>query len=189
MSIEMNDEGYLELILGPMFSGKTSKLVEIYNQCTYCNIEVLVLNHIIDNRYNENMLCTHDGKEIPCYKTSDLDSIENNHKSFDSAKVILINEGQFFKNLYNNVTKWVDINKKHVYVCGLDGDFKRNSFGDILYLIPVCNKVYKLNSLCSKCKNGKHALFSKRISSENEQVKVGSDNYQPLCRKCYLETT
>ena len=184
MSIEINDEGYLELILGPMFSGKTSKLVEIYNQCIYCNIEVLVLNHDIDNRYNKNMLCTHDGKEIPCFKISDL-----NNSDFKKAQVILINEGQFFQNLYTCVKDWVDTYKKHVYICGLDGDFKRDCFGEILYLIPLCNKVSKLNSLCAKCKNGKHALFSNRISCENEQIKVGSDNYQPLCRKCYLETT
>lgn len=189
MSIEINDEGYLELILGPMFSGKTSKLIEIYNQCMFCNIEVLVLNHEIDSRYNKNMLCTHDGKEIPCFKTTDLNHVQHNFNSFKDAKVILINEGQFFNNLYISVKNWVDIFKKHVYVCGLDGDFKRNCFGEILYLIPICNKVYKLNSLCAKCKNGKHALFSKRITSDNEQVKVGSDNYEPLCRKCYLETT
>tara|TARA_B100000886_G_scaffold71038_2_gene45199 strand:+ start:17267 stop:17833 length:567 start_codon:yes stop_codon:yes gene_type:complete len=188
MSIEMNDEGYLELILGPMFSGKTSKLIEIYNQCKYCNIEVLVLNHSIDERYNNEMLCTHDKKEIPCYKVSDLLHVQT-YSSFTSSKVILINEGQFFKNLYMCVKNWVDIFKKHVYVCGLDGDFKRCCFGEILYLIPVCNKVYKLNSLCATCKNGKHALFSHRITSDNQQVKVGSDNYQPLCRKCYLETT
>ena len=189
MSIEINDEGYLELILGPMFSGKTSKLIEIYNQCKYCNIDVIVLNHEIDNRYNNDMLCTHDNKEIPCFKVSDLNHVQHKFNSFKTAKVILINEGQFFKNLYTSVKNWVDIFKKHVYVCGLDGDFQRNCFGEILYLIPICNKVNKLNSLCANCKNGKHALFSKRISSDNEQIKVGSSNYQPLCRKCYLETT
>ena len=114
MSIEMNDEGYLELILGPMFSGKTSKLIEIYNQCKYCNIEVLVLNHSIDERYNNEMLCTHDKKEIPCYKVSDLLHVQT-YSSFTSSKVILINEGQFFKNLYMCVKNWVDIFKKHVF--------------------------------------------------------------------------
>jgi len=188
MSIEINDEGYLEVILGPMFSGKTSKLVEIYNQCTFCNINVLVLNHKIDNRYNISMLCTHDNKEIPCFKTTDLKDVEHN-QDFKECRVILINEGQFFNNLYNCVKEWVDIEKKHVYVCGLDGDFKRQNFGEIINLIPICNKVYKLNSLCSRCKNGKHALFSHRLSSEDSQIKVGSSNYQPLCRKCYLETT
>jgi thymidine kinase len=185
MARNMNDEGYLELILGPMFSGKTSKLIEIYNQCTYCDIKVLVLNHSIDDRYSDNTLCTHDKKEIPCLKIHNLNNIRDLDE-FKECKVILLNEGQFFENLYNNVLHWVDVCKKHVYVCGLDGDYKRNTFGQILHLIPLCNKVYKLNSLCSNCKNGTHALFSHRISSDEDQISIGSLNYQPLCRKCYL---
>ena len=55
-----NNCGYLELIIGPMFSGKTSRLVEIYNQCKFCNIKVSVINHSIDNRYDDNLLSTHD---------------------------------------------------------------------------------------------------------------------------------
>jgi len=185
---EFNDEGYLEIILGPMFSGKTSKIVELYNQYTFCNINVLVLNHTIDNRYDTSMLCTHDNKNIPCIKTNDLKDVENNSK-FKESKIILINEGQFFNNLSSCVKRWVDVEKKHVYICGLDGDYKRDKFGEILELIPLCNNVYKLNALCSICKTGKHALFSHRITCENEQIKVGSANYLPLCRKCYLETT
>jgi len=186
MAFNTSNEGYLELILGPMFSGKTSKLIEIYNQCKYCTINVLVINHTIDDRYSTDTLCTHDKKEIPCLFTKDLNTI-NETNEFKISKVMLINEGQFFENLYNNIHNWVDIHKKHVYVCGLDGDFKRNSFGEMLNLIPICNKVYKLNSLCAQCKNGTHALFSHRISKDTNQISVGSSNYEPLCRNCYLK--
>ena len=74
---------------------------------------------------------------------------------------------------------------KKVYVCGLDGDFERKKFGQILDIIPLCDKVTKLTSLCSICKNGNTGIFSKRISTETEQTVVGSDNYIPVCRSCY----
>ena len=67
--------GYLELIIGPMFSGKTSRLVEIYNQCNFCDIPVVAINHDIDNRYDEELLSTHDKIKIPCIKTNSLKNI------------------------------------------------------------------------------------------------------------------
>jgi thymidine kinase len=75
--------------------------------------------------------------------------------------------------------------KKKIYICGLDGDFERKKFGTILDLIPLCDKVTKLTSLCSQCKDGTPGIFSMRLTSEKEQTVVGSDNYIPVCRKCY----
>ena len=66
------ESGYLEIILGGMYAGKTSRLVEIYKQCTFCNISVAVINHSIDNRYDEELLSTHDKIKIPCIKTKRL---------------------------------------------------------------------------------------------------------------------
>jgi len=79
----------------------------------------------------------------------------------------------------------VENHSKTVYVCGLDGDFQRNKFGEILDLIPYCDNVVKLKSLCSQCRNGKRALFSHRMTEETTQVSIGSSNYVPLCRKCF----
>jgi thymidine kinase len=76
-------------------------------------------------------------------------------------------------------------NNKVVYVCGLDGDFERKKFGEILDLIPLCDKVNKLTSLCSICKDGTPALFSMRTTNEKEQTVIGSNNYLPVCRMCY----
>ena len=180
------ESGYLEIILGPMYSGKTSRLVEIYKQCKLCNIPVAVINHSIDTRYDSgDLLSTHDKIKIPCIKTTNLFDIYENEDVYFS-KVILINEGQFFPDLYHFVEDMIsNINKKKVYICGLDGDFKRQKFGEILDLIPLCDKVTKLTSLCSICKNGAPGIFSKRITLETEQTVVGSDNYIPVCRKCY----
>ena len=75
--------GSLKLFLGPMYSGKTSKLLEIYKQCTFCNIPVIVINHKSDTRYHESMLSTHDKVMIPCIQTNSLGEIWN-HKDVNS---------------------------------------------------------------------------------------------------------
>jgi thymidine kinase len=182
-------EGFLELIMGPMFSGKTSRLLDIYNQCVYCDIPVLVVNYSGDKRYSDTMLSTHDSRTIPCIfvdRLSDIENQEENRELLEKSKVILINEGQFFSDLFEWTIKNVDVDNKKVYIAGLDGDFKREVFGDILKLIPYADKVTKLTSICSKCRNGRAGLFSHRISKEQQQKMIGSSEYTPLCRKCYL---
>lgn len=193
--------GYLELIIGPMYASKTTRLVEIYKQCEFCNISVAVINHSIDNRYDDELMSTHDKIKIPCIKTERLfdvwsdsenlldDNLNASPRFKDKLKVtmsnvILINEGQFFPDLEEFV-KYVLKKGKQVYVCGLDGDFERKKFGQIIDLIPLCDKVHKLTSLCSLCKNGTKGIFSMRLTNEKEQTVVGSENYVPVCRACY----
>ena len=194
-------DGYLEIILGPMYAAKTTRLVEIYKKCQFCNIPVAVINHAIDNRYDDELLSTHDKIKIPCIKTEKIFDIWINPISLEesvdviprikdkfkvaNSKVILINEGQFFPDLLEFVIELLN-HGKEVYVCGLDGDFERKKFGQILDLIPLCDKVEKLTSLCSICKNGTKGIFSMRITNEKEQTVVGSENYIPVCRGCYL---
>jgi thymidine kinase len=183
-SLNKNNEcGYLEIFIGPMFSGKTSKLIDLYKQYSFCNIPLAVINHSSDTRYDDTMLSTHDKIMIPCIQTSTLTNITNN---MDNVDVILINEGQFFEDLYDFVVDMLKFNKK-IYVSGLDGDFKREKFGKILDLIPLCDKVTKMTSLCSLCKNGTPGLFSMRLTNEKEQMLIGSSNYIPVCRYCYEE--
>ena len=200
-SSQMNS-GYLEIILGPMYAGKSTRLVEVYNQCKFCNISIAVINHTIDNRYDEELLSTHDQIKIPCIKTErlmdlwldpkinimedDISILPRIQEKFKicRSEVILINEGQFFPDLKEFVDYLLK-NEKKVYICGLDGDFERKKFGQILDLIPLCDKVTKLTSLCSLCKDGTPGIFSMRLTKETEQTVVGSDNYIPVCRNCY----
>ena len=194
MTTSNNATGYLELFIGSMYSGKSTRLVDIYKQCKFCNIPVTVINHIIDKRYDNELLSTHDQVKIPCLQASELNDLWNNngyekkdlwaHNAVRDSSVILINEGQFFPDLYDVVVDMLNCNKK-VYICGLDGDFERKKFGQILDLIPMCDKVTKLTSLCSQCKNGTPGIFSMRLTNETAQTVVGSDNYIPVCRKCY----
>jgi len=198
MTTSGNNTGYLELIIGPMFSSKTSSLLEIYKQCKFCNIPVSIINHAIDKRYHDTMISSHDKIMAPCFQANKLDDIWTNngiaemdndynikaHNMLRNSDVILINEGQFFPDLYEVVVDMLN-NKKKVYVCGLDGDFERKKFGAMLDLIPLCDKVNKLTSLCSLCRDGTRGIFSMRLTDEKEQTVVGSDNYIPVCRNCY----
>ena len=192
--------GYLEIILGSMFSGKTSKLIDIYSKYSICDIPTLVINYSEDTRYtaDRTRMVSHDGKTINCTHCIKLDDIVQNHQSFLSPEkkgAILINEGQFFPDLYSVVNDFVHLYNKHVYVCGLDGDFKREKFGQILDLIPLCDTVYKQTALCSTCKNGTAAIFSHKHThtvqtDTSTQKEIGAkDLYMPLCRSCYVQST
>ena len=176
--------GYLEIILGPMFSGKTTQTIQIYNKYKYIGKKVLVINYIDDKRYDDTMLSSHDQIKIPCIFLKTLNEALLQMKEAD---VIIINEGQFFVDIFEVVLEMVEKWNKIVFICGLDGDYKRNKFGNLLDLIPFSDKITKLNSLCSKCRNGTNAIFTHRVSCESDQIVIGVDNYIPLCRSCYLE--
>jgi len=196
MSETMNnnfESGFLSLILGPMWSGKTSKIVDLYKQFTFCEINVLPINYNLDTRYGDQCISTHDERRIACKTAETLgDIVDICHgkttNEFQKCKVILINEGQFFKDIKNWVLCAVEKHNKHVYICGLDGDFKREKFGDLLDLIPLSDEVIKLKSICINCKVN-HAIFThRRDSEEARQVIIGLDEYIPLCRSCYKKS-
>lgn len=193
---DMSDQGYLELFIGPMYAGKTSKLQELYRQYYRCNVPVKVINYIDDNRYNDDdLLSSHDKVTIPCIKCKYINDVYPILKKcnantcrleeFMSTDVFLINEGQFFDDIVEWVISAVNppYNKK-IYVCGLDGDFERKPFGKWLDIIPLCDKITKLTSVCNMCKTNK-AIFSHRLTNEKKQVVIGSVNYIPLCRTCF----
>lgn len=179
----LDTHGYLGIISGSMFSGKTSKLIELYKKYTLCNIPVIVVNHNSDNRYSNTDLSTHDGQTIPCLWANHLSELDKNKMVCDS-RVILINEAQFFPDIVSWTKNQVENNKKIVFACGLDGDYTRNSFGNWLDLIPLCDEVCKLTALCAACKCNP-GIFSKRLIDNNEQVLIGNDSYIPVCRYCY----
>ena len=186
-SLSKPNHGYLELILGSMFSGKTSYLLDVYKKCMFCNIPVAVINFAADVRYTtEPMLSTHDKKMIPCILSTTIEAAVRDHEeTIKNAETILINEGQFFPDIEEQVKRLVEGSNKRVYVCGLDGDFERKPLGNLLQLVPFSDEVIKLKSICSLCRDGTPGVFSFRITNEKSQVVIGSSNYIPLCRECY----
>jgi len=176
--------GYLKVILGCMFSGKTSKLITIYKRNLIADIPTCIINYIQDVRYDAEKLSTHDGIKVPCIRAKKLGDVLNN-EVIKKNDVIIINEGQFFSDIYKVVKELVNKYDKTVYVGGLDGDYKMERFGDILDLIPLCNEVEKLNAICGICKG--RASFTKRIkNTTEEQIIIGGvETYIPVCRNCH----
>ncbi len=173
--------GFLKLIIGPMYSGKTTAIINIYKSLIQENKRNIVINYIDDKRYDNTLLSSHDRVKIPCLQMRNITDIFS-FSSLERTEVVLINEGQFFNDLKESVVKLVNMGK-YVYVCGLDGDFRRKKFGQIIDLIPFCDEIEKLYSKCHIC--SKKAPFTKRITQEEGQVVIGSSNYVPLCRSCY----
>lgn len=178
--------GYLQILIGPMYAGKTTNLINQYKLFLKQNKKTIILTHSIDIRYSVENLSSHDKDMIKCLKYDSIsDFINNNIENIKHSECILIDEAQFFPDLMN-ILSIVEEYKKIVFVYGLDGDFKRNKFGNILDLIPYCDTITKLHAKCNVCNDC--ALFSHRKLKNDDQVLVGSnDAYESLCRNCYLK--
>lgn len=179
----------LHLIIGPMFSGKTTELIRqlytyksIYKKCLY-------VNSILDSREDKDF-STHNSVinnelHIKSLKVRYLN--DNFLKVANKYDIIGIDESQLFgEELVSSVNLLVDNNKK-VIISGLNSDFRKQKFGHILDLVPNCDTIIKLFPYCVCCaKSGKEvkALFSKRISGGDKVVDIGYNNYIPVCRKC-----
>ena len=123
-------------------------------------MQVMVINFAGDTRYTaaeSSLLSTHDRTMIPCVMVSTIEELESKHADeVAEAEVLLINEGQFFPDIMT-VVRFVDAGKR-VYICGLDGDFEKKRIGTFLDLIPHCDKVCKLTSLCSICRISRYCM-------------------------------
>ena len=178
----MNNQGYLELIIGPMYAGKSTELIRIINRYKFLKKNIIIINHVFNNRYGTSGLSTHNKETIEkCIILENLEDIDK--EILTKCDVIIIEELQFFNNAKDTIINWCDNLNKSVIAAGLDGDFMKNPFGDVLSLIPHAEKITKLNALCKKCGNGTLAHFTKRIISDDKKMLVGSDEiYEAVCR-------
>jgi thymidine kinase len=182
----------LQLFIGPMYAGKSSELIRQIQRYEILEKNVLVINHSINNRYGSNTITTHTKMSYDdCIILGKLGEIFENEeyvRRFEEAHVIVIEELQFFSDAYDHIVNWCDIKGKHVIAGGLDGDFRRAPFGDVLRLIPHAEKVVKLSALCKRCRDGTPANFTMRLTKDKSQTVVGSaDVYEAVCRKHFLE--
>jgi thymidine kinase len=177
--------GYLTVIMGCMFAQKTTELLKRIRRYESIGYTVMVVNYAHDTRYGSNCISSHDIDQHPAKPLHVLDELTDSDLS--GVNVLIIDEAQFFPDLYVNVKRWADTLPLHIVVCGLDGDSERNMFGDMLRLVPHAEEVVRLNAYCSKCRDGTPAHFSRRIVATPEQVAIGGkDMYIPVCRKHYL---
>ena len=181
------DTGYLELIIGPMFAGKSTELIRQYRLFTLINKRVLAINNSLNNRYGNNKITTHNIDTLDnCIILENLSDLNND--LIQNNDVFLIEELQFFKNAYNFIKFLVEDKNKIVIAAGLDGDSNREPFGDVLKLIPIADKVKRIKAICKLCNDGTNAIFTKCISNKNSKILVGENNhYISVCRKHYLQ--
>ena len=173
----------IEIILGCMFSGKSTELLRRCNRYKAIGHNVLLINHLNDVRTGESVM-THRKETASAIKTDTLLSIINND-TFQTSNVVGIDEGQFFGDLLEFV-KLVEKMNKILIISGLDGDSNREPFGQILNCIPLCDEVVKLTAMDMVDKDGTPAIFTKRIVNDAEQILVGtSDKYIAVSRKNY----
>ena len=188
--------GKLEIIMGTMFSGKTSYLLNKIALFVELNIKVLYINIDFDDRSNLEF-STHNpifnnidfknknkmNENLTMIKVRDLSNI-----TFESYDIIMIDEAHFFDDIIKFTKKLID-NKKHVIIATLIADYKGNKFGKVLDLIPICDEIVRLESYCIECSKQKKinkAIYSKRITKNKESIDIGgSDKYIAVCREHY----
>jgi len=185
-SMNQFNMGSLHIYIGSMFAGKSTKLIQCFNDGIQNDEHVIVLTHSKEDRYSKEELSTHNLDKIQCLKYNSIENfIKEQNIVLKSCNTILIDEAQFFTDLIKCIELVENFGKK-VCIFGLDGDFQRQKFGNILDLIPFCDTVEKLHARCNDCND--KAIFSHRIIQEKEQIVIGSkDIYIPLCRNCYLK--
>ena len=172
----------LSIIMGNMFSGKTSELIRRLKRLKVTDKKIIVVNSAKDTRSPDEVLKTHDNVRFDCHKVHDLFSLTD-RKAFQCADIVAIDEGQFFPRLKKFV-EYCLFEKKDIILTGLDADSFQRKFGEILDCIPLACEVTKLSALCMVCNNGTAGPFTKRIVPDLKLELIGgSDMYKAVCRK------
>lgn len=181
----MEPDASIDIITGPMFSGKSTELLRRLSIFSELGLRVLYVNSIYDNRtmISHNKMISNK-MVYDNIKIQNLQDISN--LNYD---VIGIDEGQFFDDLYVFCLKVCEKLNKKVIVAGLNSNYKREKFGQIIDLIPICNNICKLDSFCNLCKNRNvinKAVFTKRLVQNDDLILIGAnESYVSVCRECY----
>lgn len=191
MSLSMQN-GYLEMIVGPMFAGKTSTLLGIIRRYQFIGYKCLAVTHSSDTRYSDTAaLVSHNKEQLPAYATDSLTPVRD-HPDYAASHVIAIEEAHFFSDLYDFVLQAVEKDKKNVIVVGLNGDYLRKPIGQLSLLYPLADSIHKIDALCAYCPQPTHAIFTKRrpavATKTDSQILVGgADTYEAVCRKHFQD--
>ena len=175
-------EGKIELILGPMFSGKSTRLIELMRKYVYKAKKTIMVKYYADQRYSEKSeVVTHD---LIKYDSINCKLLRNSFDTLKQYDVIGIDEGQFFADLVE-VCEELALMGKIVLIAALNGDFRMEPFPVIQRIISKSDKIKLLKAYCFNCH--KDAKFSLRIVQSNETVLIGAgEAYKPACRECHV---
>ena len=181
MTVSPKNSGWIEVICGPMFSGKTEELIRRLVRAQFAKQKVAIFKPKTDNRYSDDYIVSHNKRKI---KSIILDSSKKIKDYKDKADVFGVDEAQFFDKNLISVCNDLAKSGKRVVVAGLDKDYAAKSFGPIARLMIDAEYVTKINAICMGC--GDPASFTQRISKEKDLVVVGeTDKYEARCRKCF----
>ena len=176
--------GWIEVICGSMFSGKTEELIRRLRRATFAKQRVEIFKPAIDVRYDEENVVSHDSNSI---RSTPVESSQSILLLSSDVEVVGIDEAQFFDNELVNVCNELANQGIRVIVAGLDMDYRGFPFGPIPALLATAEYVTKVHAICMKC--GNLANHSHRFDASNSSLVVlgETDSYQPLCRDCFYE--
>ena len=175
------DAGWIEVICGSMFSGKTEELIRRLRRAQIAKMPTIIFKPRIDSRYSENYIVSHNQLKMESFVVESSDQIL---KLAENASVVAIDEAQFFDDSILDVCKTLASNGKRVVVAGLDTDYRGVPFGPMPQLMCEADYLDKLHAICVQC--GNPATYTQRTSSDTGQVVIGElDKYEARCRNCY----
>ena len=173
--------GWIEVICGPMFSGKTEELIRRLVRAQIAKKNVFIFKHSTDNRYSEDYIVSHNKNKIKCHSITHSKQIIDFSKDID---IIGVDETQFFDSTIIETCNALANKGKRVIIAGLDRDYKAIPFGPMASLLTHADYITKLNAICMVC--GNQASFSQRLTDEKNQILVGeSEKYEARCRDCF----
>lgn len=176
-------KGWIEVVCGSMFSGKTEELIRRLKRAQFAKQKVEIFKPQIDTRYHEEKVVSHQGTEI---HSTPVPASANILLLANDVDVVGIDEAQFFDMELVNVCNQLADSGVRVIIAGLDMDFKGQPFGPMPALLASAEYVTKVHAICMHC--GSLAHISHRTSKETSLVLLGeTDSYEPLCRDCYNE--
>ncbi len=184
MFLENNkNKGWIEVICGSMFSGKTEELIRRMKRAQFANLKVEIFKPSIDVRYSEQEVVSHDANAI---QSTPVESAQNILLMASDVDVVGIDEAQFFDAGIVDVCRELANSGIRVIVAGLDMDYMGKPIGPMPALMATAEYVTKVHAICVRC--GDLAHHSHRLTADDKQVLLGAhDTYQPICRHCFKE--
>ena len=175
--------GWIEVVCGSMFSGKTEELIRRLRRAQIANKRVEIFKPLVDTRYHPSNVVSHDSNSIRC---TPVEQSQNILLLAEGIEVVGIDEAQFLDLELPGVCEQLARSGVQVIIAGLDMDFEGKPFGPIPQLLSIADYITKVQAICVKC--GDIAHFSYRTSKEKERILLGEkDTYEPRCRSCYYK--
>lgn len=178
-------KGWIEVICGPMFAGKSEELLRRLNLLKYSEAEYLLFTPDKDTRSGFKKAKSRDGREFESITVKKaIDIIDYVNKTKKNIQVVAIDEAQFFDNELSNICNYLANNNYIVLVAGLDMDFDGKPFESLVNLVATAEKITKLKAICMKC--GAEASFSQRLKGCKDKILIGDiESYEARCRHCH----